>query len=248
MSHALPLNWFQERRMLSPDVCRTTVIYLPAGGSRLLIYSPFWEVKLVESLLKVWRELRDSAVPQKEAMYILLTLHPWCWEKWGGVAQKIIQPHDRQGDWFDDVIQEAQMVLKQEIDHDDKLWELARATRDEDFPGWIIEVMKNRCRNAWNGCDRHLSGTKKKRREPIAEEAIEEIVDNTDLVGAAAAKEFWEKVDASCTEPVRKMLRLRGLGFTIREIAASLQYSKTHVARAIKTEFDRLRIDLKSFL
>jgi DNA-directed RNA polymerase specialized sigma24 family protein len=245
--HFFDYDPFKRRFAELDTVVSHTVACDLGGGPRLLIHSPFWSEELEESLLKVWRQLRELRVPQKEALYILLTLHPWCWEMWGEVARDVV-PYHRRRACFDDVIDEAQTDLWQELCLDDDLWKAAVSRPAEAFPGWIVNVMTNRCRNVWDRYDRHLSGTKKKRREPFPEEAIGQIADTTDVVGAAVAKEFWEKVDASCPEPIRKMLRQYGLGFTIREIAASLQYSKSHVARAIKTEFERLRIDLKPFL
>lgn len=246
MSRAFEYDGFKERRREFALLCRTTLIY-HAGGLHLTLYKPFGPLTpeaFEESLLTIWSELRASTVPQKEALYVLLTLHPWCWEKWGIVATDILQGYDPQGNWYCDVIQDAQTVLGQELRDDDKLWEAALERSVEAFPGWITNVFTNRCRDAQDRLISQSYGTKKLHRKNMADGELEQVAGRMDVVAAVMANELRSKVDNS-TDLTGEWLKAHVMGQTIREIAAAWAVSKDKVARAIS---ERLRKDFKSFL
>jgi DNA-directed RNA polymerase specialized sigma24 family protein len=237
----------RQRRLQFPSIRRHTVTHDAAGLGRLLIYSPHWPDSLGESMLKVWRELRASPVPQREALYVLLTLHPWCWERWGFWAKKTIQGYQPHGDAYEDVIQGAQADLLSQLLEKDQIWQSAIEKPIEGFLGWVMDLMRNLCKTVWHRLDRQSEGTKKLHRKQLGDGQLELTADKTDVAAKAAAKEIWAKLDAY-PALISESLKLRAFDYTITQIALAWGVSKDQVYRAISKNRDRLRKDFKSFL
>lgn len=187
MNDWLDCGDFKQRHRNFPSVLSTTLMFDRGDGKPKVLYSPCSPQPYKESLVLAWRDERAADRPNPQVLCILLTEHPWSFQKWTFIAREVVGHYESRGVWIRDVIPYAEATAVIRLDPDKTPWQKILNLPPEKLPGWTRGFMRRLCQEACRELTRHLSGTKTLHRAIIE---LEQIADRTDADAMLIAQEL----------------------------------------------------------